>query len=1179
MSVHTGHAFMTQEGEHDLEVYGLSENRREEWLRLQAEKIQARKVIGKSGLALNRSLYFGTRRSTHSDVVSMITTVVPYRDKGFGPTWERIEDSKVRLEPFKNAKYTSPLYDPMQLDVDEHLRKNKALWKEHVKFMRKLNAQRGDRGAMEAHGAVQMQRIWRGFRLRRWLKANAKRMKVQRRMKKSYLKIAMKIHFKKELEEHGRRVEERREDAADKIVATFRMYLARNCAMKERKMRLDEVRRWAATTIQTLARQRVARRALEKKWHRRGEEQVRNAVVLIQKNFRRNRDRRVVQSKRVELQRVAAIWVQRWYRGVLAAKVLRKAKVRVRESVRVDAALVIQNFWRGIQARREVYLRRHKEEAEMLEAATLFIQRSFRGHIGRRLVNEKRAQFAYERRLIASIQIQRVARGHLGRVEFEDEVDRQDTDIWRKIKDGNITAVEDLYKGFGTDVIYNSDSTDPDGNTILCAAARWGHKRIVRRALKWHCEMNHYNDDGLTAVELAVLHGHESVAEYLIEKDCELTFFGRTLLHETAQRKMHNVATAILQRGCPVNVIDAEKITPLHEAAGSGAWNLARLLIDRGASIDATTEKLRQTPLHIAAEKGHLRMISLLMEAGARIDLKDAEGRTPWRTSLAFNQKACAALLRKAHRGQVDMETTELEADNHSLSEDDKDEVLSLARRGDLAGVTEKLEGGCPVNIQGSGGESLLMASASGGNTKLIELLIRKGVSLKTLDFQNRNCLFFATDNYDVGIMLAGRGADLLHKDSTGTTALHACARDGTVFTDIIKSLRLNVNVKDGNGRLPIHSASVGGHGDAIRALIGLGADVNAQDTDGATPMHLAAEAEDGMKSINALCESGKAKLNCEDNEGRTPLHRAANSGFVANIISLCEVTGGHLVLAQKDQDGNTPLHLAAINGSLQAVRAMVTKGSNVEELNNNGLDVFGACLKSGNRALSVVQFMLQKEMGSLKTRYGAAERTPLHIAAEGGSEMIVQELIKHLGDKRKAISKFLDTEDKDGETAYMIGCKLGHVNVVKCLSAMKCKVHANVVVDQKTLRTCLHIASCVPNVDEPNLIRILVHDGYDLGKPEGSGQSCIHLAAEAGHADIVETMIQLGVAADIKDGKGKSAMHISAENGRLRVCKVLHKNGARVDVVDNKGETALDLAEANAQKAVVAWLKESATL
>ena len=41
----------------------------------------------------------------------------------------------------------------------------------------------------------------------------------------------------------------------------------------------------------------------------------------------------------------------------------------------------------------------------------------------------------------------------------------------------------------------------------------------------------------MTAVELAVIHNHESVAEYLIEKDAELTMFGRTLLHEAAQRK------------------------------------------------------------------------------------------------------------------------------------------------------------------------------------------------------------------------------------------------------------------------------------------------------------------------------------------------------------------------------------------------------------------------------------------------------------------------------------------------------------------------------------------------------------------------------------------------------------------------------------------------------------------
>ena len=113
-------------------------------------------------------------------------------------------------------------------------------------------------------------------------------------------------------------------NAADKIAATFRMYMAKNCAKKERKMRLDEVRRWAATTIQTLARQRVARRALAKKVHRISEDKLRRTVILIQSQYRRKRDYRKVLCRRIRLERIASIWIQRWYRRLLAAKVLRK---------------------------------------------------------------------------------------------------------------------------------------------------------------------------------------------------------------------------------------------------------------------------------------------------------------------------------------------------------------------------------------------------------------------------------------------------------------------------------------------------------------------------------------------------------------------------------------------------------------------------------------------------------------------------------------------------------------------------------------------------------------------------------------------------------------------------------------------------------------------------------------
>ena len=134
---------------------------------------------------------------------------------------------------------------------------------------------------------------------------------------------------------------------------------------------------------------------------------------------------------------------------------------------------MIQGFWRGIQARREAYLRRHKEEAEMLEAATLFIQRSFRGYLGRRKVKDKREQQYFERKLRAVLHIQRIMRGFLGRELFQDEVDRQESDIWRKIKDGNVTQVEDLFKGFGTDTIYTSDSVSQMA-ILYCALLQVG---------------------------------------------------------------------------------------------------------------------------------------------------------------------------------------------------------------------------------------------------------------------------------------------------------------------------------------------------------------------------------------------------------------------------------------------------------------------------------------------------------------------------------------------------------------------------------------------------------------------------------------------------------------------------------------------------------------------------------
>ena len=747
---------------------------------MQAEKEQARKVVGASGMSVSRPLFFGTRRTTHSDVISVITTIVPQgRDLGVTgraplPQTGSIEEasaelnkSKKKPQPFTNAEYLSPLYDPVLSSTDEHARRNKALWKEHATFMRSLRQQRQARAKAEFAGASALQRLWRGYLLRRWLKKNRSKMKIRRKMKKSYAKIALKVRLQRRLEEESRRAEQRKEDAADKIAATFRMYLALNCARKERKLRLDEVRRWAVIMVEQIVRVRLAQRAVMKKRRAKEEAFRLSAVRRIQSSFRALRARRLVTAVRIRLERVAAIMIQRAFRRSTARAALLLLKKRSDSSKMHASAAVVQQAWRGVLGRRAAYVRKHAEDAEMLEASALAVQCAIRGAFGRRLVKRMRQRRVAERRIAASIRMQKFGRSILGKKRFADEQGRQDEDVWTQVRRGNVAAVEDLRAlGF----ILDADATeDSSGHTILTLAAKHGHKRLVRRALKWGGDIDHVDDDGLSAVELAVLHGFEGVAEYLVEKEADVTFFGRTLVHEAAQRGMLNCLVALMQRGVPVGTEDVDGKTPLHEATSpSGSVEVTRALIDRGAPLDSKDHAGR-TALHNAAEKGDPQLCQLLVDAGARLDIKDADGRTPWRTALAHNMQDAARVLRAAtSRGGKKAEAL---LASKSIPEGELLNAFAAAR------VGKWYDEALPVELVSEGGTTLLMAAASSGNAQLVEKLVRRGADVEALDDEARNSLHYCPNSFEVGKVLASRGCDLHHDDAYGITPMHLFAQ------------------------------------------------------------------------------------------------------------------------------------------------------------------------------------------------------------------------------------------------------------------------------------------------------------------------------------------------------------------------------------------------------------------
>lgn len=88
--------------------------------------------------------------------------------------------------------------------------------------------------------------------------------------------------------------------------------------------------------------------------------------------------------------------------------------------------------------------------------------------------------------------------------------------------------------------------------------------------------------------------------------------FAEAPLHWTASSDDADVAKALIDGGADLEISDGSIGTPLDNAVGYGCWNVARLLVDRGARV----EKL----WHAAALGMYDRLVDLLAESPPSAD-------------------------------------------------------------------------------------------------------------------------------------------------------------------------------------------------------------------------------------------------------------------------------------------------------------------------------------------------------------------------------------------------------------------------------------------------------------------------------------------------------------------------------------------------------------------------------